>query len=163
MRHRSRSVASLSGSLLITTILVGCAKHVPTPSPLHATPVSVLALPGNADERLAQSTTMTRPLRGVIRNATAWNVFWARIENDTNTTPTARPPAVDFAREMLLVAGDGKQPTGHRVEIVGAARRHDTLFVLVRSRDDAVGRPSAPVAVARVPRSNGPVVFRSGQ
>jgi hypothetical protein len=152
---------------LLTAIALGCAKHTPPPaSPLHATPVSVLALPGDANARLAQSITMSKPLRGVIRNGTAWSVFWARVENDTAAVPTVRPPAVDFSREMLLVATDGRRPAGHRIEIVGAAQRNHTLFVLVRSWDDRTGpasAPLAPVAVVRVPRTDGPVVFRAEQ
>ena len=90
----------LSAALLATTAILGCAKHPPPPSPLHATPVIVLALPGDASERLARSMTMTKPLRGVIRNATAWSVFWARArEDDSAAARTGLPPDVDFSRE----------------------------------------------------------------
>jgi hypothetical protein len=158
--------ARLSAALLATTAIVGCAKHPAPPSPLHAMPVTVLALPRDASEQLARSTTMTKPLRGVIRNATAWSVFWARARDDSAVAPTGLPPDVDFSREMLVVAGDGRRPSGYRIEIPGAARRNDTLFVLVRTREEGVAGPLgslAPVAVVRVPRSDGPVVFRVDQ
>jgi hypothetical protein len=158
--------ARLSAAFLATAAILGCAKHPASPSPLHAAPVTVLTLPGDAGELLARSTTMTKPLRGVIRNATAWSVFWARAREDSSAGPTGLPPDVDFSREMLVVAGDGRRPSGHRIEIPGAARRNDTLFVLVRTREEGVaGSPGAlaPVAVVRVPRSDGPVVFRVDQ
>ena len=146
--------------------VAACAKHTPAPSPLHATPVTVFPLPGGANQQLSRSTTMTKPLRGVIRNVTAWSVFWARVTDDSTVAATAVAPEIDFSREMLLVAGDGRRPSGYRIEIPGAARRNDTLFVLVRAHRNGVAASSgvvAPVAVVRVPRSDGPVVFRLDQ
>jgi hypothetical protein len=125
----------------------------------------VAMLPGDASERLARSTTMTKPLRGVIRNATAWSVFWTRAALDS-TAAAMELPQIDFSREMLLVACDGRRRNGYRIEIPGAALRNDTLFVLVRSHEDAAATPGAahsPVAVVRVRRSDGPVVFRLDQ
>jgi hypothetical protein len=103
---------------------------------------------------------MTKPLRGVIRNGTAWRVFWTRIEQDS----TLPPPVVDFTRDMLLVAADGRRPAGYRIEIPGCALRGDTLFVLVQAHQEsglASATAVAPVAVVRVPRRDGPVVFRN--
>ncbi len=105
---------------------------------------------------------MTKPLRGVIRNATAWSVFWARAAQESSAAPLELPQ-VDFSREMLLVACDGRRPNGYRIEIPGAALRNDTLFVLVRGHEEAAATPAAaysPIAVVRVQRTNGPVVFR---
>jgi hypothetical protein len=108
---------------------------------------------------------MTKPLRGVIRNGTAWSVFWSRVTEDSGASVMALAPEIDFGREMLLVAGDGRRASGYRIEIPGAARRNDTLFVLVRVHEDGVAASPgvAPVAVVRVPRSDGPVVFRLDQ
>jgi hypothetical protein len=113
--------------------------------------VLFLDVPGFATERVRQ----------VIRDQPQWEAFWSRARVSSNRRVA---PPVDFDRDIVIVAGNSRSLVGPDIAILGAVARADSLYVLVRSRigvspgchNDAYEHP---MAIALVPRSNGPVVF----
>ncbi len=98
-----------------------------------------------------------------IRDSESWAATWDRIVGRSRPTPPL--PAVDFSKEMLVVASMGSRPTGgYTVMIEEVTVAGSTLVVFVREQSpgrtcgvtDAV---SAPVALARLVRSELPVRF----
>lgn len=99
----------------------------------------------------------------VVRDSAAWAALWPRMLG--THSPKPRPPAVDFSREMLIVASMGTRPTGGFVVFIeSAATVGDSLRVVVREqspgpRCGTTAALSAPVALARVTRTELPVSF----
>lgn len=106
---------------------------------------------------------LTTAERIVVRDSASWVALWPRILG--THSPKPRAPAVDFAGEMLIVASMGRRATGgYVIAIDSVAVQNDTLHVLVREqrpgpRCGTTAALSAPVALARVRRSNLPVGF----
>ena len=66
------------------------------PAPLTVTPLATLNAPGGVFDDAAQQ---------VVRDPAAWQALWARLH--VNASPTPALPAVDFAKDMLVVAAMG--------------------------------------------------------
>jgi hypothetical protein len=107
--------------------------------------------------QLADARDQNR-LRRVLRDRSTLESWWAV------SVRRGRPPSVDFASDMALVAGNGLMRDGSNIAIVRAVARGDSLYVLVRTLigimpgclDDG---GTSPVAVGLVPKRDGPVVF----
>lgn len=96
--------------------------------------------------------------RGMITTAARWAAVW-REANGPNVPPDLPPaPAVDLTRDAVIIASLGESPNHNwRVVIRGAALRHDTLFVVVRTDENVspctrVDNGVSPIAVGRVRR-----------
>lgn len=105
------------------------------------------------------------PHRGgrAARNALQWRVLFDSLQ--LGRTPKADPPAVDFDREMVVLALYGAAPTGgHYARIEHVTRVRDSVFVLAMAVRPA---PSCVVTAAftswadvrLVPARPGPVVI----
>jgi hypothetical protein len=111
------------------------------------------------------SSGLTERERLVVRDQRSWDALWSRIRGSHR--PTTAPPAVSFAREMLVVTSMGTQRTGgYIVTIDSVAARGARLFVYLRERSPGprcgvTAALTAPVALARVERSDLPVSFVS--
>ncbi len=109
------------------------------------------------------TTGLAERRRVVVRDSAAWAALWPRLVGTYR--PAAPLPAVDFAREMLVVASMGTRPTGgHTVTIDGALARNDTLHVTVTERSPGgrcgtTAALTAPAAIARLARRDGAVRF----
>ena len=92
----------------------------------------------------------------VIRTRAEWTALWP--------APLAAP-AVDFSREMILVAFAGEKPTaGHALMLDRITREGDTLHVALEERLPAPGcplpaGPTHPALLRAVPRHLGEVRF----
>lgn len=101
--------------------------------------------------------------QAVIRDSTTWARVWTEIMGSHR--PGAPLPAVDFAREMLVVASMGTRSSGGysmAVDSIRAAR--DTVFLRIReyspgSQCGTTGALTAPVGLARLERSEQPIAF----
>ena len=117
-----------------------------------------------APHPLAFSSGVGEPARLVIRDEPLWRATWAAIWSPVEPQPAV--PAVDFAREMVVVAARGGRPSGGYGIVVDSATLHGaTLVVHVRAtspgpRCSVTGALTAPVDAARLPRHDGPVEFR---
>lgn len=106
---------------------------------------------------------LTHSVRLTVQDSADWRVVWARI---AGVNSDVAPPAVDFTREMLLVAGMGEQPCmGYLINIDTIFRDDDRrIYAVVRERHRGAGcgclnEVISPVDVVRVPRTIRPVTF----
>lgn len=101
--------------------------------------------------------------RIVVRDEASWGALWPRIVGSHSPRPA--PPVVDFTREMLLVVSMGTRASGgYVIAIDSLAVSGDSLRVVVREqspgpRCGTTAALSAPVALARIERSDLPVSF----
>jgi hypothetical protein len=105
-------------------------------------------------------------LRTVIGDEQHWREVWARIHRDERPIPPV--PAIDWSRELVIVAALGRRSSGgFAIRIDSAYQRADTLEIVVRT--EMPGRNcmltaafSQPVDLARLPRPAAalPVRFR---
>jgi hypothetical protein len=101
--------------------------------------------------------------RLVIRDQATWQTTWAAIGRNSIAVPP--PPAIDFEREMLVVAALGERSTGgYSIIVESASATGEALTVRIHST--APGSTcvttqafTQPVDVARLPRMQGPVTF----
>jgi hypothetical protein len=94
--------------------------------------------------------------REVVRDETGWARLWDEIY--ASVTPRPSRPAVDFARDMLVVAATGTRPSGgFAIRVTGVTQRGDDLEVTVLETCPPPGAMvtmelTRPVAVVSVPR-----------
>lgn len=111
------------------------------------------------------SSGLSERERVVVREQRSWDALWSRIRGSHR--PTTAAPAVNFANEMIVVASTGTRPTGgYLVTIDSVSVARGTLFVFLRERSPGprcgvTAALTAPVALARVERSELPVSFVS--
>jgi hypothetical protein len=92
----------------------------------------------------------------VVRGETAWARLWDEVY--AIVTPQPSRPAVDFARDMLVVAATGTRPSGgFAVQVTGVMQRGTDLEVTVLETCPPPGARvsralTRPVVVVRVPR-----------
>jgi hypothetical protein len=80
--------------------------------------------------------------REVIRDQETWNRVWAELREGSSLP--AEPPAVDFERDMVILAAMETQGCVSRVTIRGVARHGQDLIV------DLLEAPPAPNCVCIV-------------
>jgi len=101
--------------------------------------------------------------RLVVRDAESWAALWTRIVGSHRPAPPA--PAVDFSKEMVVVASMGSRPTGgYTIYIDDLSVLRGTLVIPVREqspgpRCGTTQAVTAPMALARLERSELPVRF----
>ena len=101
--------------------------------------------------------------RIVVRDSASWAALWPRIVG--THSPRPNPPAVDFTKEMLLVVSMGTRSSGGYVIAIDSMMvAGDSIRVVVREqspgpRCGTTAALSAPVALARIERSDLPVSF----
>jgi hypothetical protein len=109
------------------------------------------------------SSGIAEQRRLVVRDSASWASLWPQIVGSHSPRPVL--PAVDFAREMLLVVSMGTRNSGGYITLIDSVTmRADTLRVFVRERSPGprcgtTGALTAPVALARLERSDRPVSF----
>jgi len=102
-------------------------------------------------------------MRSVVRDEQAWQAFWHELTNAVSPAP--EPPTVDFTRDMVIVAGMGRRPTGgYLISVEGVYTSDGALYVDVLERSPGVGCMStqaitSPVTAVRVPAHPGAVHF----
>lgn len=102
--------------------------------------------------------------RLVIRDAPSWTALWERMNTATGVGPALVPPAVDFGRDMVIVATMGLRHTGgYRIIIESVHRAGNDLYVVVNERGHArclvTQALTEPLDGVVVPRHEGEVIF----
>lgn len=99
-------------------------------------------------------------IREVVRDSTRWMVLRDSIPRHLNA-PGSDSPAVDFRREMLVVAVGPSGPDGDSVVIRQVSRTDQGISALVvfHRECSAFMRASLPFHVVRIPLSPGAAVF----
>jgi hypothetical protein len=112
---------------------------------------------------LTQRTSgFDEPAELVIRDRAALEAGWARVFNQVQGNPA---PAVDFARETVILVALGNRATGgHDVRVNAVARSADGAVVRYSAASPGPGcittqALTSPVDVVRAPRIAGSVRF----
>lgn len=95
-------------------------------------------------------------VRRIVRDAAGWQALWQQV---TSTQPSRLPaPAIDFAREMVVVVASGLTAPGDQIRVDSAGRRGNTFVVIVRTTFECQPFPPSiyPHEIVRVPRSDLP-------
>lgn len=106
---------------------------------------------------------ITRRDRIVIRDAAEWARVWPEVVGSHSPKPPL--PAVDFARETIVLASMGQRSAGGyvvRIDSAGVAGDTVILAVTERSPGPTCGTTAAlssPIALARVMRANATIRF----
>ena len=120
-------------------------------------------IPGDSLVRLfhSQFDGPAVAVRQVVRDPIRWRRAWIRARS---ATTDSAPPAVDFSRQMVIIAGMGSVPsTGFELFIDSVVPIETETLVFVRSTSSgscpAGGMEARPVDIVRVPRTTSPVQF----
>ena len=109
----------------------------------------------------------SEPARIVVTSQAQWEAVWRKITG--SATPATPPPAVDFRREVVLVAAMGGRHTGGytvRVEEAAADARQVSVRIVETSpsaRCVVTQAFTAPVDVVKMTRTSLPVRFGVAQ
>ncbi len=97
--------------------------------------------------------------RLVVRDLARWEDVWARATSG-RPSPPARP-AVNFERDMLIVAAAGRMNPGDRIQIDSVGVRGELYIVIVSTIVECEPLPADvfPVTIVRVARDDRAVVF----
>ena len=137
-------------------------------------PVTPLVVRSGPRWSFASGGGICDELRQVIRDRETWDIVWKRIYSPdpiycpySARVPNASLPPlpeIDFSGEMLVVAAMGQRPSSGYGIIVNSARERDNrLEIEVHSVSvcgAAFGIMTAPVDIARLPKTDLPVTFR---
>ena len=153
--------------LLIATLAAGCAElPLVDPDPelgeLVGEPVQIIQL---QEYFPRYDSGISEQARLVVTSQAEWEVAWGRVWHGHSPVPAA--PAVDFDREVVLVAAMGARSSGgYHIQVTQAAAQADR--VVVRVVESSPGRGcittaafSEPVDVVKLPRSPLPIVFQT--
>jgi len=156
---------SVAFVLRLTPCLVavsGCQPPATLTGSFEAEPVAVTRFRADSVAYTTYSG-INDSLHVVIRDLPRWRDYWGRIHSPFFPQPPA--PAIDFRREMVILAALGRRPSlGYDILITSALRDSAGIEVfLVRSKPtQGCPVPAAitePVDLARIPTSDLPVRF----
>jgi hypothetical protein len=99
--------------------------------------------------------------QAVVRDADAWRTTWAELRKDSALAE--EPPAVDFDREMVVLAAMETQGCVSRVTIRSISRKDDSAVVDVLEEPPAANCrcivSARPIHAVRVQKISGDVSF----
>ena len=129
-----------------------------------AAPVLVTRL--RAEPYSFTSTSALRTAqRTVISDDTSWRAAWTMLWENAASAPPL--PAVDFAREMIVLAALGERPTGGYQILLDSAVTTGEKSVVIHVRTVSPGARcglyqalTQPVDIARLPRLQRAITFR---
>jgi hypothetical protein len=120
-------------------------------------------LPASAHLLTSQTSPIVEAEVRVLRDQAAWAATWRALQPEPAARPV--PPAVDFAREMVVVVAVGERSSGgHAVRVDGVSDAPDGGGFVLHVTRTTPGEGcmttmviTAPVDVVRMPRMEGPV------
>ncbi|MFI5177743.1 MAG: protease complex subunit PrcB family protein [Vicinamibacterales bacterium] len=139
---------------IVAMMLALIGSQTPSPRPLAVTPVTTL----NAADDVFSAATQQ-----VIRDQAAWQSLWSRLTS--NASPAPALPAVDFTKDMLVVAAMGtKGHGGYKIAVTAATEQAGGVTIEVTETSPGARCMNAmmitsPVSVVRLPRRDGSVLF----
>jgi hypothetical protein len=151
----------ISTAFIASLLLLACAGSAAPKRPRGPRPEAVSfqtlvqrGIPGQAGERIQE----------VARDAASWHALWAKLREGTSPEILPEePPAVDFTREMAIVAA---MPTQACVSAVTVRSVQRTRKEVVVSLLEAPPAPNCvcivsqrPIHAIRLPRLAEPVRF----
>ena len=165
------STSRVAALLLPLAAALACSPSAEPPAGTDVPPASQSpATPSAADgpvavESLASlhNSGIEDSTRQVVRTAAEWASVWERMHAPMGDVPA--PPAVDFERSLVVVAGMGtRRSGGFGIAVDSAVRRGGALVVHVTSTAPGqgcmtTGALTQPVAAARVEATDAQVRF----
>jgi hypothetical protein len=148
---------------LLVATSAGYAALARGQSPAQRQPVPVLRF-RDAPGAFSTYSGLIDSARMVVRDSSAWRRLWQQINRPFIPQPVL--PAVDFQREIVVVAALGSRPSaGFDIAIDGAAEDSVGIEVDVQRSSPAAGCPVAasvtePVDLAKLPASARTLRFR---
>ena len=145
---------TLTVAILTLGALAACRS-----SPKRIEPVRLVAVSPDARLYIDDGIGITDSSRIVIRDTAAYRKAWSTATRAQRNEPAR--PAIDFEREMVIVASAGRMRPGDRIRVDSVGVRKDALTVLVRTSAGCSAMPGAayPVEIVRVPAVKGTVSF----
>jgi hypothetical protein len=146
------------GAAVLAAVLAGCSNplDIGDASDETGTPIPIVRLRAEPYS-FTYYSGMDTPARLVIRDAVEWRVVWNEIHRRQSPLPTL--PAVDFAREMIVIAALGSHSSGGYGILVDRAFEAGTSAISVAIRSISPGPRcgvtaafTQPVDIARIPR-----------
>jgi hypothetical protein len=131
------------------------------PADVRGGPIPPRRFDDATSSRFRSQSGLAEAGQQVVRDAGAWSALWARITRGSG--PDAGLPAVDFGREMVLVAAMGRRATGGytvTIEAVDEAGGEWVARVAEQSPGPRCGTTqavTAPADVVVVPRTDRPI------
>lgn len=156
---RTRSLVTL-----VAVVLAGACSESPTArqdAPLEALVGNPVQLARFQEYFPAFNSGYGRQTRLVVTTQAEWEAAWARTWENEEPRPPA--PAVDFTREVVLLAAMGSRPSGgFRIRVEAAAARTDHTAVRVVEMSPGgncivTAALTEPVDIVRLPRAALPV------
>jgi hypothetical protein len=169
----ARPAAALAAALAALVLGAGCRGAAPSATPPTAATTPASAPPAPSFVAAQPSSPVTRLYSGrhsayeaaaevVVRDAAAWQATWARLRRG----PAAESaPAVDFARDMIVVVALGERPSGGyavRIDSVSAGSPGPVVHYTATEPGEgcmSTQALTAPVDAVQVPRVAGPARF----
>lgn len=140
------------------------AQSAARPSATRLTSQPAAMRPISASARLftSQTSSIAEAEVRVLRDEAAWSATWRALQPEPAEGPV---PAVDFARDMVVVVAGGERTSGgHAVRVDGVSDAAGGRGLVLHVTRTAPGEGcmttmaiTAPVDVVRVPRADGPV------
>lgn len=144
--------------LTVTAVLAAAPAGAQPVPPLEPVPFHTVAKGDGASSRIVRRTGL------VIRGERRWKRVWRKLT--ATIEPRPGRPRIDFSRNMLLVAVQGRQPSGgHRTTITGVGDTGGRLIVDVNDVSPGpgcvtTGVETSPYHVVRVRRTSDRVSFQ---
>ena len=125
------------------------------PVPVPFATVIQIAVPGQSGQRL----------QAAVRDAGAWKTLWAELRKGSALAED--PPAIDFDREMVIVAAMETQGCVSRVTLRSIIRTNDKAAVDILEEPPATNCrcfvSSRPIHVVKVQRMSGEITFTTAR
>lgn len=158
----TRAASILAGTALVALIACGGKKgggDMPKPAP--SLTVNMRAVTDDAFMFADNANSFgTDSIRQVIRDSIEFKRVWERAVSRTSSKPDR--PAVDFNKEMVILAAAGRMKPGDVIHIDSVGTKGSLTVVVVRTTIacQAIAASAYPFEMARVPKNNGDDTFR---
>ena len=145
-------------TFFLVAIVAACGGKRATTIVLPATPTFVAIGPA-ARLYYNDSPGLRDSARAVIRDPAEWASRWRQITS-TQASPPALP-SIDFAKEMVLMAGAGRMNPGDQIKIDSVSVQDQSISVVVRTTTECRPFPGEayPLELVRVAASAKPIVW----
>lgn len=150
-------------SVRLAAVLALCtACGVQRTSPAADVPASATPVPFVSVLKL-QYSGLVEEVHEVLKSRADWANLWSAATSGFD--PSRDVPAVDFGRDVVLVAALGRRPTGgYEVFFTAVYEDKEYLYAIVTEVSPGIGcltsqAFTAPVAIVTVPRREKPVRF----
>jgi hypothetical protein len=152
----------LAGLSLLT--LAACHKGKPpeVPRPAPSLMVEMRAVGDESFVLADNAQVFTDSITKVVRDTIEWKEVWDQAMSRRQPNARLARPAVDFSKEMVVLAAGGRMKPGDAVHIDSVGTRKDLTVIVVRYTIGCqdLRLTAWPFEIARLPRTSGEVTWR---